>query len=1110
MKGDFTRFSHQPPRQYAGVLMQQGRVTLDADWNEQFDIDDHRWRAQTIDTIGRACAPVDNAGFDLTPTPDGRDLLIGPGRIYVDGILVELPEGTATGVVSVDGATLVLRHLTPDGRPFAAGQWVAVHSGSAGEPELRTVARIETVVTEASQLVLSEDAGGHADRSSVTVRRLTTYRTQPHFPADAAEPFGESFDPQAWVGSTHLFYLDVWRRHVTAIEDPALREVALGGPDTATRVQTVWALRILRNAEGAPVDASGIGCADPHPAWRALTAPSTALMSARAEAAPDPDDPCAIQPAAGYRGLENRLYRIEIHEPGPLGTATFKWSRDNGSILSTIVAFESSKKIRVHSLGKDAVLRFGADDRVEVLSNESELSGRTGTMVSVVGPPDEDERIITLDKDVSVYADHTAPRVRRWDHGGTELATDSNWTGLEDGIQVRFGAGPFRTGDHWVIPARVATGDVEGFVDAPRRGIEHHFARLALVTWAAAPLSEVVECRSTFSPLCGLVAGGDACCTVSVGEDGDVATLQQAVDAVADTVGSVRICVLPGVHILPAPVVIRRGSITVSGCGQQSRVIATDGPALVLRDGADVRVEHLWLFSSTERATVEAGEVTRFDVVDCLAANVGTGQHLARVGVMSPDLAALEGTGSALSVARATDVRILGCTLIGTPAASLSGAGLRIQHNRLAAGGVWIREGSTRTDVVSNVISGGRGAGVLLGGLADGEKPSGLIDGVTATAITGNRIEGMSREGISAPLEEERLSGEIEELRIAGNDIRKCGGAPLGDGMAIGGGIYLRDGTGIRLIDNHVEDNGPPQDANARFVMGFGISLVTCQDVAIRGNTVVHNGPTSTVQDERVVLNLGISALAVTGVGGGGGPLAPLQVGAPAVVIHDNVVVTPGGPAVIAYGAGQMSIKDNTLVSQLVGSSGFRIGRTVLVCNISVSPDFAVMPALDGRESQSRALHGAVQLDDNQITTQSVASGLGPSDAVDPDSVPPADLMLGSAVLAFTYDALSIGCNHVLNEEYPPGVAQQTIRSSIWALGGTLQTTDNRVTEFRRTALLSYYGIAIAQVVTGNVTTHCIRVDDPTGASVEHGNIAAFCARSDAITVGRHHTIIGR
>ena len=66
--------------------------------------------------------PAGNAGFGLTPTPDGSDLIIGSGRVYLDGILVELPEGTAIGVVSVDGATLVVRDLAADGQPFAAGQ----------------------------------------------------------------------------------------------------------------------------------------------------------------------------------------------------------------------------------------------------------------------------------------------------------------------------------------------------------------------------------------------------------------------------------------------------------------------------------------------------------------------------------------------------------------------------------------------------------------------------------------------------------------------------------------------------------------------------------------------------------------------------------------------------------------------------------------------------------------------------------------------------------------------------------------------------------------------------------------------------------------------------
>ena len=41
MKGDFTRFTHDSTKHYTGVLKQQGRVDLDADWNEHVEIQDH-------------------------------------------------------------------------------------------------------------------------------------------------------------------------------------------------------------------------------------------------------------------------------------------------------------------------------------------------------------------------------------------------------------------------------------------------------------------------------------------------------------------------------------------------------------------------------------------------------------------------------------------------------------------------------------------------------------------------------------------------------------------------------------------------------------------------------------------------------------------------------------------------------------------------------------------------------------------------------------------------------------------------------------------------------------------------------------------------------------
>jgi Family of unknown function (DUF6519) len=37
VKGDLTRFLFDPLKRYVGVLLQRGRVILDADWNELVD-----------------------------------------------------------------------------------------------------------------------------------------------------------------------------------------------------------------------------------------------------------------------------------------------------------------------------------------------------------------------------------------------------------------------------------------------------------------------------------------------------------------------------------------------------------------------------------------------------------------------------------------------------------------------------------------------------------------------------------------------------------------------------------------------------------------------------------------------------------------------------------------------------------------------------------------------------------------------------------------------------------------------------------------------------------------------------------------------------------------
>jgi hypothetical protein len=70
--------------------------------------------------------------------------------------------------------------------------------------------------------------------TGMVLRRALTYRSQPQLP---------TAPPLEAAARTELVYLDVWQRHVTATEDPGIREVALGGPDTGTRLQTVCQVR---------------------------------------------------------------------------------------------------------------------------------------------------------------------------------------------------------------------------------------------------------------------------------------------------------------------------------------------------------------------------------------------------------------------------------------------------------------------------------------------------------------------------------------------------------------------------------------------------------------------------------------------------------------------------------------------------------------------------------------------------------------------------------------------------------------------------------------------------------------------------------------------------
>jgi hypothetical protein len=433
MHADLSRVTFRPGRQYSMVLAQQGRVQLDADLNEQAEIHNSRIRTLLVDLIGPDGGPRNDAGFAITPASD--DLIIGEGRYYVDGILVDATR-PALGVA------------VPD-------------EGSPAEP---------------------------ADPEP------WTYVTQP-------DGFGAPL-PHTFP---YLASLTVWERSVSAAEDPALREVALGPamPDTAARVRVVWQVLALTEAE---LGLSGT----PEPAairaalvdWAGRDdEPSMAARARRPDHADD--EPGLIEPGARYRGHENQLYRAEIHEPGPAGRATLKWSRENGSVVFGVEAIDGTWV----DLAGLADLSVG--DWVELV--DTAYAGRPEPLPLLrVEEVDLYARRVRLSAEPDPGVGRRPelhPFLRRWD--GTLTVQAGRWLPIEDGVEVYFPAGDFTyaTGDHWLIPARTVTGDVEWPRDsanrpllAPPYGIAVSYAPLA---WITGP-GDVTDLRLTFEPLASL------------------------------------------------------------------------------------------------------------------------------------------------------------------------------------------------------------------------------------------------------------------------------------------------------------------------------------------------------------------------------------------------------------------------------------------------------------------------------------------------------------------------------------------------------------------------------------------------------------------------------
>jgi hypothetical protein len=536
MKGDFSRTTFEPERHFKSVRMQQGRVQLDADWNEQADIGTYRVETGTADLVGACGGPLHDAAFALVLDPNELDaeekalfpkglgpgdFLLGRGRYYVDGILCEnehavlytaqpdLPDVSALDV-SKAGSTIV--YLDVWERNVTA----------LDVPRLR-----ETALTG----------------PDTATRSRTVWQVRAVFAGDT--PTNCLSTPAAFTdataGSTGLLRARAQKEDVSP--DPCIVPPSAGFRGLENQLY-----RVEIHDPGAPADLGAGGDVEitAFPSPNQVTYASGAWTVGQAveifpaKAGSDPMEGHLAFVAANDAGtstltLDADLPGVAPGDPYRLrpARATYTWSRDNGSVV-TLVKTISGRDVVVHSLGAGNVPDFEVGQWVELSDDARELNGLPGHLAQIEAV-DEGTSTITLRAAPAPFPGDVAPedparhlKLRRWDGAGAVKtnapAPSEGYADLEDGVQVRFEAGTYHTGDYWSIPARTATADAQsGTIEWPQEGsepaarpplgIEHHYCRLGILTSDGAKLTLQEDCRGLFPPATELATlvyvGGD-------------------------------------------------------------------------------------------------------------------------------------------------------------------------------------------------------------------------------------------------------------------------------------------------------------------------------------------------------------------------------------------------------------------------------------------------------------------------------------------------------------------------------------------------------------------------------------------------------------------------
>jgi len=837
----------------------------------------------------------DYSRITFDPWQDDFGVLLQQGRPLSDAewnaLTLQLRRRIHAGTLDTIGAAVVPMQ-TPDafkmtliagglgigrGRMYVDGLLAENHGGGATSWEPRLEDLIGTQV--------------------LSYAPLAGFDAQPYYPNPPALP----------TGGPHLIYLDVWQREVTHLIRPELIEKAVG-VDSTTHLQTVWQVKLLNNV-GTAVDCQTP--LDQIPGWLPANAPSAGRLTTSTAVVPGEPDPCLIPPGGGYKGLENQLYRIEIHTGGGLGTATFKWSRENASVETRITHIPALNQLTVESIGKDSVLRFSDGDWVEITDDWLELHNQPGELrrIKIGNGVDDATRTIILDQPLTAglfptdAMNRTQPgrhtRIKRWDQRGQVLDQNGNvlqdldlaasngeitvpaGTGvsvlLEHGIVATFtldpAGGQFKPGDYWMFAARSTDATIEELDAAPPRGIHHHYAKLGYVTFPNAPS----DCRIFWPPPIP-TAGGDNCaCTVCVtpqDHSSGTMTIQMAIDKVI-AAGGGTICLEVGNYNLEQTLLIEGAqSLKLVGKGFASRLLqASAQGAVLVNKSKDITLESFQILcrgtvtAQQDALAIRSSQAIR---VERLLFRIESNQELwSAIGLAEAlmDISLRENTIRAPNGIRSTGTATGGATGL---------ADLRIENNTFEchAAGVRLAQLSVHQLVnrlCGNRVTGCQDAGFILTGMsapgfgievannAFSVLGHGIVASMNGLSIIDNDIlqddsaDPKQQRGI-ALIPGAAASNLQTDCQILGNRIAGFHGVGIFVGSALQAAMIKQNqiehvGNGLIFGESSLLDQVSIENNQFDDVTGFAMRAEgQLQQLAVTGNQMHTRAPSPAVQ----------------------------------------------------------------------------------------------------------------------------------------------------------------------------------------------------------------------------------------------------------------------